>query len=408
MLYDWANSAYATTVMAGFFPVFFKEYWSRGLSPFESTYFLGLANSSAGLLIALLAPLLGALADQGYGKKVFLALFTFTGALTTANLFFVPMGGWSQAAWLYALSNFAFGGALIFYDALLVDVSPREKMDRISSWGYSMGYLGGGLLFTLNVLMYLKPAWFGLSSGPLGIRISFITVGLWWILFSLPLFFIVRERYRPPVRPKFIPTLQKSFGQLYLFARQVSLHRPLLLFLGAYFIYIDGLNTIITMSVDYGMALGFQPADLISALLIVQFIGFPSALGTMKLAERLGSKRTVLICLMVYGVITLLASMMTEVWHFYAMAAGIGLVQGGVQALSRSIYARMIPPEEAGEYFGFFNLLTKFSAVLGPFLVGSVSLLTKEPRWSILVILIMFILGAWMLTRVNTEYRVRR
>lgn len=406
-LYDWANSAYATTVMAGFFPVFFKEYWSRGLEATQSTYYLGVANSSAGLAIALLAPFLGALADQGFGKKIFLASFTLLGCLTTASLFGVEMGDWSSAAWLYGLSNFAFGGALIFYDALLVDVSVREKMDKVSSWGYAVGYLGGGLLFTLNVLMYLKHDLFGLSSGPLGIRLSFVSVAGWWLLFSLPLFLWVRERYRPSKQPRLGQAIASSSRNLVAMFKKIGHHRPLLLFLTAYFIYIDGVNTIITMAVDYGMALGFSSADLIGALLIVQFVGFPSALLVLKISRHIGAQRGILCCLLVYALITVMATQMTAAWHFYVMAGGIGLVQGGVQALSRSIYARMIPPHEAGEFFGFFNLLTKFSAIMGPFLVGLTSLVTGEPRWSLLVILLMFLVGAVLLFRVNANYQVQ-
>lgn len=226
--------------MAGFFPVFFKQYWSHGIEVSQSTYILGMANSASGLAIAVMAPFLGALADQGFGKKIFLGAFTLLGALTTASLAGVELGQWSQAAWLYGVSNFAFGGALVFYDAMLIDVSSHAKMDKISSYGYAAGYLGGGILFLVNVLMFLKPSLFGLSDGPAGIRASFITVAAWWLFFSLPLFLWVKERYRPASRPPLAQTLQRSWASLAKTFARLRRHKPLITFLVAYFIYIDG------------------------------------------------------------------------------------------------------------------------------------------------------------------------
>ena len=405
-LYDWANSAFATTVMAGFFPLFFKEYWSQGVAPSESTYVLGLSNSISSLAVALAAPILGALADQGLGKKRFLALFTLVGALATGALYWVRGGDMAGAAFLYAAASFGFAAALVFYDALLIDVSPNERMDMVSSFGYGLGYLGGGLLFTVNVVMYLKPQIFGLANGVEGIKWSFLSVALWWLLFALPLFLWVKESHLPKARPPLKRIARDGWRSFVHTLRRILIYKPLLTFLLAYLLYIDGVNTIIKMAVDYGMAIGFSPQHLIGALLLVQFIGFPAAIGFGFVAQRLGARRGIFICLWVYGLITVLAFLMKESWHFYALAAAIGLVQGGVQALSRSIFARMIPPKEAGEFFGFFNLLGKFSAIIGPLLVGGVSLWTGEPRWSILVLLVLFISGGWLLSRVDSNYRV--
>lgn len=405
-LYDWANSAFATTVMAGFFPLFFKEYWSQGVPPGESTYVLGMANSVSSLIIALAAPILGAFADQGLGKKWFLGLFTLLGSLATGALWWVKGGEMHLAAFLFAVASCGFWAAMVFYDALIIDVSRRERMDVVSSFGYALGYLGGGLLFTLNVLMYMKPGWFGLASGVDGIKWSFVSVGVWWVLFSLPLFLWVKEKHRPTERPPFAKIASLGWKSFWRTLRRMAGYKPLITFLVAYLLYIDGVNTIIKMAVDYGMALGFKPQHLIGALLLVQFIGFPAAIGFGFLANKWGARRGIFICLWVYGFITVLAFLMKESWHFYALASVIGLVQGGVQALSRSIFARMIPPHEAGEFFGFFNLLGKFSAIVGPLLVGTVSLLTGEPRWSILVLLLLFVSGGWLLKRVDGDYRV--
>ncbi len=405
-LYDWANSAFATTVMAGFFPLFFKEYWSLGMSASESTYFLGISNSVSSLAVAIAAPVLGALADQGLGKKRFLAFFTLIGACATGALYFIGGGDMSRAAFLFALASFAFAAALVFYDALLIDVSTDQRMDLVSSFGYGLGYLGGGLLFTLNVIMYLKPEIFGLKSGVEGIKWSFLSVGIWWLLFSLPLFLWVKEKHKPKVRPPYKVIATQGWKSFIRTLKRIAKHKPLLLFLASYLLYIDGVNTIIKMAVDYGMAIGFSPKDLIAALLLVQFIGFPSAIGFGFVAQRLGARKGIFICLWVYGLITVFAFLMKESWHFYVLASAIGLVQGGVQALSRSIFARMIPAQEAGEYFGFFNLLGKFSAIIGPLLVGAVSLATGEPRWSILILLCLFVSGGWLLAKVDSNYRV--
>jgi UMF1 family MFS transporter len=216
----------------------------------------------------------------------------------------------------------------------------------------------------------------------------------------------VKEKHRPTERPPFAKIASLGWKSFWRTLRRMAGYKPLITFLVAYLLYIDGVNTIIKMAVDYGMALGFKPQHLIGALLLVQFIGFPAAIGFGFLANKWGARRGIFICLWVYGFITVLAFLMKESWHFYALASVIGLVQGGVQALSRSIFARMIPPHEAGEFFGFFNLLGKFSAIVGPLLVGTVSLLTGEPRWSILVLLLLFVSGGWLLKRVDGDYRV--
>ncbi len=405
-LYDWANSAFATTVMAGFFPLFFKEYWSHSVAATQSTYALGLANSVASAGVAITAPLLGAIADQGFGKKNFLIFFTIMGALSTMALSQVGLGEWQTAAVLFALGNFAFACAISFYDALLIDVADESEMDRVSSYGYAMGYLGGGLLFLINVLMYLKPRWFGLESGTDGVKASFVTVGVWWLIFTLPLLFWVREKYKPRTRPPMFELWRKGWLDFWASLRRIFRYRPLLIFLLSYLIYIDGVNTIIKMAVDYGMAIGFKPSDLITALLLVQFVGFPSAIAFGRVAEKVGARQAVFICLWIYALITLFAFFMQESWHFYLLAALVGLVQGGVQALSRSIYGRMIPAQEAGEFFGIFNLMGKFSAIAGPLLVGWVSVTTGEPRWSILVILAFILGGGLLLRRVDPNYKV--
>lgn len=395
-LYDWANSAFATTVMAGFFPLFFKQFWSQGLDVSQSSFYLGAANSMASLVLALLAPFLGALSDIEGLKKWFLGFFTGLGVIGTLGLFFIPAGDFQGAAITYAFAAFGFAGCQIFYDALLVQVASPRQLHWVSALGYSLGYLGGGLLFAVNVAMYLKPELFGLSDGISAVKTSFLTVGLWWTLFSLPIFYFIPETGRA----RWVD-VRSSILRAWLLLRdnwrQAKKFKPVLLFLAAYVFYIDGVNTTVKMAVDYGMALGFEASSLIKALLMVQFIGFPAALGFGWLGSRLGALRGIYLCIFVYALVVIFASQMQQVWEFYAMAAAIGCVQGGVQSLSRSYYAGLINENQSAQFFGIYNMVGKFSAILGPLLVGWVSQVTKAPRLSILVLLLFFGLGAGLL-----------
>jgi UMF1 family MFS transporter len=398
-LYDWANSAFATTVMAGFFPLFFKEYWSAGLEVTRSTFALGAANSIPSLVIVLLAPLLGAIADRSGRRKRFLAVFALMGIGLTAALFLVDKGHWQLAALLYALATIGFAGSLIFYDALLVSVARPERYDAVSAFGFAMGYVGGGVLFAVNVAMVLSPGWFGLSDEAEAVRWSFVTVSLWWLLFSTPLMLWVREP--AAAGEPAADTIRAGFRQLRATFREVRRLRVVFYFLLAYWFYIDAVDTIVRMAVDYGLSIGLESNSLITALLLTQFVGFPAALLFGHFGARFGAKRGIYVGLAVYVGVVLWASQMETEAEFYALAVVIGLVQGGVQALSRSLYARLIPPEKCAEFFGFFNMLGKFAAVIGPVLVGWTSAMTGEPRLSLLVLLILFALGAFFLGRVN-------
>lgn len=398
--YDWANSAFATTVIAGFFPIFFKQYWSAGAPVTESTFWLGAANSLASLLIVFLAPVLGAIADRGGARKRFLLAFAALGIVMTGALYGVAQGQWIWAATVYILALIGFSAGNIFYDALLVGVAEERKLDIVSALGYSLGYLGGGLLFALNVLMTLYPGWFGLADAAEGVRVSFVTVALWWALFSIPLLLWVPEPPAPD-RVGGLAAIRAGFGQLRGTFREIRRLRVVGTFLLAYWLYIDGVDTVIHMAVDYGLALGFPADSLIVALLLTQFVGFPAAIAFGRLGERWGPRTGILIAIAVYFLIAVWGYFIRYPWEFYALAAAIGLVQGGIQSLSRSLYARLTPAEKSGEFFGFFNMLGKFAAVLGPVLMGAVSLLSGNPRLSILSLLVLFAGGALLLARVD-------
>lgn len=399
-LYDWGNSAFATTVMAGFFPVFLKQYWSAGTDPTESTWHLGLGSAIAGLLVAIAAPVLGSIADQGGVRRRFLMLFTVLGVVMTGALYFVSKGDWPLAIAMYVLASIGFSGGNVFYDALMLDVTVPERYDRVSAFGFSMGYLGGGLLFAVNVAMTLKPALFGLADAAVAVRISFLSVAVWWAVFSIPLFLFVKER-APAQAVPLGRAIRTGLLQLRDTVRQVRQLRTLLLFLAAYWFYIDGVNTVIKMAVDYGLSLGFEASSLITALLLVQFIGFPAAVLFGWLGDRIGTKTGIYIGLLVYMGVTVGAYFLETEPQFFAMAVAIGLVQGGIQSLSRSFYARLVPPDKSAEFFGFYGMLGKFATILGPLLLGWVGLVTGSPRAAILSVVVLFVAGGLLLMRVD-------
>jgi UMF1 family MFS transporter len=360
--------------MAGFFPIYFKQYWSHGADVNLSTARLGLGNSLASLIVALLAPLLGAMADQGAMKKHFLFSFAFMGIFMTALFFFIPEGQWTLAIIVYAFAIIGFFGANSFYDAMLPDVATKENIDFVSSFGYSLGYLGGGLLFLINVAMTLKPALFGLVDAGQAVRWSFVSVALWWSGFSSFALFWIPSQHHFSRRPAIKNLILQGIGQIKFTFQKIRHMRTIALFLIAYWCYIDGVDTIIRMAIDYGLSIGFKANDLIIALLLVQFIGFPSALIFGHLGQKWDVRKAILAAIGGYMFITLWGVFITSKNEFYFMALFIGMVQGGIQALSRSYYTRLIPPDKTAEFFGFYNMLGKFAAIIGPALMAGVGL----------------------------------
>lgn len=399
-LYDWATSAFATTVLAGFFPVFFQKFWSTGVDPTVSTSRLGFANGLAGILVALLAPILGAIADQTAGRKRQLVMWAMIGSIGTAALGFIGQGEWWWAAACFMMACIGFNASNIFYDALLLDVANDNELDQVSAFGYALGYLGGGLLFAVNVLMTVKPEWFGLADAAQAVQVSFLMVAVWWFVFTLPLARNVRER--PAVAGSMGVSAAARAGVTELFStlRTLGKYRHITLFLLAYWLYIDGVHTIYTMAVDYGVALGLPTSSLLAALLLTQFVAFPSALALGWLGNRWGPKRGILLCIVVYLSATVYAYFLDSVAEFFALAVVVGLVQGGIQSLSRSLFGRLVPEGKGGEFFGFFNMMGKFASFLGPILIAIVALATGDSRLSITSIVVLFIAGGLVLLRV--------
>jgi MFS transporter, UMF1 family len=421
-MYDWANSAFATTVMAGFFPVFFKEFWSYGVNLNMSTARLGLGNAAAGILIAVMAPVLGAVADSGSARKKFLIGFAYLGVLMTAALFLIQKGHWQWAIFIYIMGIIGFSGANIFYDSLLPNVADENEIDYVSGLGYSMGYLGGGLLFLVNVLMTLMPEKFGLPDAGTAVRYAFVTVALWWGFFTV--FTIV---WMPEAKTGASPSggagfILIGFKQLIGTFKKIRRLKTVFLFLMAYWFYIDGVDTIIRMAVDYGMSIGFGPKDLIIALLITQFVGFPCALLFGKLGQKWSPRNLIYVAIGIYMMVTLLGTIMTHPREFYILAVLVGMVQGGIQALSRSYYSRLIPKNRTAEFYGFYNMLGKFATILGPVLIAFTGLTARHilmppsptpeqmvhvtrlaSRWGIASIIILFVIGAVLFYFVDEE-----
>ena len=402
-LYDWANSAFATTVMAGFFPVFYSAI-TEDISKEDSHFWFNATLFAASILIAACAPILGAIADRGGARKKFLVFFASVGMLMTAGLAWVHAGHWWMGLLLYGLGTVGFSGANVFYDSMLVDVAEEEELDLVSALGYSAGYIGGGLLFALNVLMVQKPQWFGFESAGTAVKASFLSVAVWWGLFTVPLLRFVRET---PTEDQASPLEATRAGlrQLLDTLKEIRSFKVLLLFLVAYWIYIDGVNTVIKTAVFFGASvLGLEQAALITALLLTQFVAFPAALAFGALGQRIGAKPGILIGIAVYLLAIVYAwRFLQDESDFYLLAVAIGLVQGGVQSLSRSLYARLVPPSKTAEFFGFFNMVGKFATIFGPLLIAFTPLLIPgaSERDGIFSLTLLFLVGGFLLSRVR-------
>ncbi len=401
-LYDWANSAFATTVMAAFFPPFYRALALRaGLADADATAAWGYTTAAALLGAALLGPLLGAVADHTGGKKRWTAGFAALGILATASFALLQPGQWRLATALFILANIGFSGSIVFYEALLPHVAPPGEMDRVSARGYALGYVGGGLLLALNVAWLARPGLFGFADQGGAVRAAFVSVAVWWALFTIPFLRGVPEP--PAVRLPGEPAgaLRAGLARLAATARELRRYRQLSLFLVAFWIYNDGIGTIIKMATAYGDEIGIGLADMSGALLLTQFVGVPCSLLFGRLAGRIGARGSILIALGVYVVIAAGGWFMRTPAHFYALAFLVGTVQGGSQALSRSLFGAMTPRHRAAEFFGFFSTSSKLAGIAGPVLFGAVAQATGGSRLAIVSLVAFFLAGGALLTRVD-------
>ena len=396
-LYDWANSAFITTVIAGFFPIFFKSWWSAGLSNAESTSILGTMHGAAGIIGAILSLGVGMAASTRFRFRSLLWASILVGSISTILLCSVPKGMWVAASAICIIAQLGFSTSLVCYDSLLPSVSVGRSSDRVSAFGYSLGYLGGGLQFLLCILVYENSDALGFPDQIGVLRVSFFFVGIWWLIFSLPLLLM---RIFPAGLSA--GTADKKSPREFL-RRLRSADRLIVVFLISYWIYIDGVNSVVKMAVDYGMARGLPASDLITALLITQFVGFPATFVYGMFGARIGTRPAILCGLAGYAALTLWSAFISTAAEFFTIAVCIGLLQGGVQSLSRSLFARIIPQEETPVLFGAFNMVSKFASVLGPVLIGLVTLITGRNEIGVLSLIILFAVGGYLLYRLPLE-----
>jgi len=407
VLYDVANSAFILIVVTTVMPLFFKDFAAEGMENAVATANWGFANSAASLLLAVLAPVLGTIADYQGMKKKFLVFFLLLGISFTLMLTTVGPGRWVYCLVLFVVARIGFAGANLFYDAFLVDVTDSERMDWVSANGYAWGYIGSVVPF-LAVIGLIMVGMNAKNSGALpelSAKIGFGIVALWWLVFSIPLLRKVRQRHFIPPEPS---PIRNSFRRLFDTFREIRHHRKAFIFLVAYFFYIDGVDTVITMATSYGRDLGFGVPLLIGVVLMIQIVAFPFALIYGRLAGVFGTRNMLFVGIAVYVVITLgsflmpdLPSMELRVAAFWALAFLVATSMGGIQALSRSYFGRLIPPERSAEFFGFYNIFGKFATIIGPFLMGIISRMTGDSRYGILSILILFVAGGLALMMVD-------
>lgn len=410
-MYDWAVSAMQTTIMAAVFPIYFVRVASAGLPAGQGAARLAFANTVAMVFVIALSPVLGAAADRSAAKKRLLLVFALIGATACAAMFWIGHGDVTRASVLYAVAMVGAQGSMAFYGALLPHLAGEDEVDRVSTAGYAVGYLGGGLLLAAQLLWIQHPAWFGLPSGPgitraqatLPTRLALTSVSVWWLVFTIPL---LRRVPEPPAAPGVAPAghaLVAPFVQLGQTLRDIGSYRQAALLLLAFVVYNDGIMTVIKLATAYGTEIGIGETPLIAAILLVQFVGVPCAVVFGRLADRVGAKRAVLGGIATYVVITVLGFYMRTAAHFLVLAVLVGLVQGGTQALSRSLFASMVPPHRSGEFFGFYGVFEKFSGVLGSLLFFLVVQFGGTSRQAILSVVVFFVVGILLLRRVDVD-----
>lgn len=399
-LYDWANSAYTLTVTTAIFPLYFKAATAElGVSGAQSTVIWANANGFTSLIVALMAPILGTIADYyGFKKRLFLAFLTL-GISACLLLGFIPQSQWVLLLAVYMFSAIGFSGGNIFYDAFLVDVTEDERMDSVSTTGYALGYIGSTIPFIVAMAIVLLS-----SSGVLPFdgyttpKIAFVITAMWWLVFSLPMVKNVKQVHGIAREGHFI---KNSFARLSKTFGNIRRYRPAFMFLIAYFFYIDGVDTIIRMASSYGADLGVDSNTLLIILLVTQFVAFPSALTFGALARRFKGKIMLYVAIVAYTLICIYAYFMTSAREFWVLAIAVGLFQGGIQALSRSYFAKLIPKEKANEFFGFYNIFGKFAAIMGPFLMALAITITGNSKYGVLSLILLFLIGGYLLTRVK-------
>jgi len=400
-MYDWANSAFQTTVITAVFPRFFADYAAAGLPATAATQRFAWASTIAAVVVAILGPVLGAIADYRAAKKRLLGFSLAVGVTATTMMAFIGRGEWEFAAAVFIVGNIAMAASLVFYDSLLPHLAAPEELDRVSTAGYAVGYVGGGALLIVNLVWILSPHTFGLPDAAAATKLSFISVAAWWLLFSLPLF---RRVPAPPAIAGQAPAgslLTVGFQLAWRTLRELRSYPDALLMLVAFLLYNDGIQTMIRMSSIYGAEAGIDANAQIAAFVMVQFVGIPFSFLFGSLAGRIGAKPAIFLSLFVYTIVSFIGYFLSQTWHFFVLAFLVGMVQGGSQALSRSLFARMIPRDRSSEYFGFFSVFEKFGQIFGPLVFAAAVTMTGSSRAAVISVILFFIAGAAVLSRVD-------
>ncbi len=403
-MYDWGSSAFSTTVEAAVLPVYFQQVVAADLGGNMATVYWGYANAIALFVAAVLAPILGSIADYTGGKKRLLAVLAAIGILTTTLMVLIDKGDWLLALGLFLIGTIGLSASYVFYDSLLPHVARADDIDYVSSKGYALGYVGGGILLAVNIVM-IQVIWAGSTLGP---RLSFLTVAVWWAIFTIPL---LRHVPEPPANTagigEGVNPLAAGFRRLGQTFHEIRKYRQLFFFLIAFWLYNDGIGTIIKMATIYGAEIDIGMSDLIGALLLTQFVGIPFSLLFGKFSGKIGTKRAIMLGLGWYTLITIAAYFMSTPWQFWVLALMVGMVQGGTQALSRSLFGLMAPKARSAEFYGFYDISSKFAGIVGPALFALVGQLTGSSRLGIVALIVFFIGGILLLTRVDEKEGIR-
>ena len=398
--YDAGNSAFATTVVAAFFPIFYLEFWASTMPKVEASIYLNWTLVICNSLILLSGPVIGAYTDINRSTKSALNMFTIVGALFVGSLFFIDVGSWLYALIFFGVANYCFCVAQIPYDKILTKITTPNNFSIISNQGYAWGYFGGGALFLLNALMSIYPSSFGLASQAEAIRVSFLMVSIWWLLFLIPLFLNFKEN---KTEQHSMSVFISSFKNIFNTLKSVYQYKNAFLFLIAFFLFIDGAHTVIYLASTFALNLGLETSSIIQALILVQFVAFPATLLWGYVANKYGDKLVLYITIASYICIIIYSTTLSSAIEFYLLAAWVGFVQGGIQGSSRGMFGKLIPKEKAGEFFGLYNVMGRAGAILGPLMVGTLLTLYGNVRIALLPIAVLFIIGGLLLTRVKNE-----
>lgn len=395
--YDAGNSAFATTVIAAFFPLFFSSYWAGNIDEITSAKYFTAGLTIMNLVILIGMPIIGAITDVKNLTKTFFSVFSFLGALLVISFAFVSENEWLFALILYGIALFCFSAAIVLYDKILIYISSSHNISKVSGFGYSVGYLGGGTLFVINAFMVMNPSFFGLENSAAAIKLSFVTVGIWWIIFTLPLFINYEQ-----------PKIQEgkiidAFKQIYKTFIDITNQKNIVLFLIAFFLYIDGVHTVMSLAAIFANSIGIGQESIILALILVQFVAAPATFIWSYVSTRYGDKMVIYMSILIYIGVIFYSMGLDNANEFYFMAGLIGSVQGGIQASSRSLFAKIIPEDKSGEFFGFYNTFGRAGSVIGPLLVNVFLVAFNNIRIALIPLIVLFILGALFLKFVKEQ-----